>query len=175
MIPDPHQPEGSRPVSVTGGQKGAGLPLAIFLITVLALITVTITQLQQSTGEMEALDTQSSRAYYAAQAGIQAARTKIKSYEPDQSCPPPEDEEALEALNTKINFDSAEVDLDKSLAECDVDDVVFVNPVNVDNDCPDSPNVSISAKLKSTGICGSGQDSAERTIEETVTVDVPSP
>ncbi|WP_028669298.1 hypothetical protein [Saccharospirillum impatiens] len=54
-------------------QRGAGLPLAIFIITVLALIVVTITQLQQGTAEMEIQDLQSTRAFYAAESGSQAA------------------------------------------------------------------------------------------------------
>ena len=54
-------------------QRGAGLPLAIFIITVLALIVVTITQLQQGTAEMEIQDIQSTRAFYAAESGAQAA------------------------------------------------------------------------------------------------------
>ncbi|MEX0623028.1 hypothetical protein [Saccharospirillum sp.] len=54
-------------------QRGAGLPLAIFIITVLALIVVTITQLQQGTAEMEIQDLQSTRAFYAAESGAQAA------------------------------------------------------------------------------------------------------
>ena len=56
-------------------QKGAGLPLAIFLITVMALIVVTIAQLQQTTGEAEASDILSTRAYYAAESGAQLAMT----------------------------------------------------------------------------------------------------
>lgn len=54
-------------------QRGAGLPLAIFIITVLALIVVTITQLQRGTAEMEIQDIQSTRAFYAAESGAQAA------------------------------------------------------------------------------------------------------
>lgn len=56
-------------------QQGAGLPLAIFLITVMALIVATIAQLQQTTGEAEASDILSARAYYAAESGAQLAMT----------------------------------------------------------------------------------------------------
>lgn len=56
-------------------QRGVGLPLAIFLITVMALIVATIAQLQEATGEMEGLDIQSGRAYYAAESGAQLGMT----------------------------------------------------------------------------------------------------
>jgi len=46
--------------------------MAIFLITVMALIVATIVQLQESSGEMEALDVLSTRAFYAAESGAQA-------------------------------------------------------------------------------------------------------
>ena len=52
-------------------QQGAGLPMAIFLITVMALIVTTMAQLQQSSGEMEALDILSTRAFYAAESGAE--------------------------------------------------------------------------------------------------------
>ena len=162
MIPDPHQPEGSRPVSVTGAQKGAGLPLAIFLITVLALITVTITQLQQSTGEMEALDTQSSRAYYAAQSGIQGARTKINNYVDDE-CASGTPVFPFTVVDNDIRFDLNKGDLDESLADCDVKVCSDVScSASVSGTCS-SPDIALNV-LKSTGSCGSGQDSAERTI-----------
>ncbi len=64
-------------------QSGAGLPLAIFIITVLALIVVTITQLQQGTAEMEIQDLQSTRAFYAAESGAQAALVLL--FPPDGS------------------------------------------------------------------------------------------
>lgn len=56
-------------------QRGAGLPLAIFLITVMALLVATIAQLQQTTGEAEASDIQATRAYYAAESGAQLGMT----------------------------------------------------------------------------------------------------
>ena len=59
--------------AIRSRQSGVGLPLAIFIITVLALIVVGITQLQQGTAEMEIQDLQSTRAFYAAESGAQAA------------------------------------------------------------------------------------------------------
>jgi len=51
-------------------QRGAGLPMVIFLITVLVLIVATIVQLKESLVDMEALGVQSTRAFYAAETGV---------------------------------------------------------------------------------------------------------
>ena len=133
------------PTPAIRAQQGAGLPLAIFLITVMALITVTIAQLQQTTGEMESLDIQSTRAYYAAESGAQLFLTGVvpASEDVDVTCPPPPpgldsfdfEEEALSGCNAEIS--------------CDLDD---------DTD-------PVIATVTSTGTCGAGMDRASRQIE----------
>jgi MSHA biogenesis protein MshP len=52
-------------------QKGAGLPVALFIITVLALIVLGMAQLQESSGQSISLQIQSQRAFYAAESGAQ--------------------------------------------------------------------------------------------------------
>lgn len=54
-------------------QRGAGLPVALFIITVLALLVLGMSQLQQSSGFSVSLQIQSQRAFYAAESGAQIA------------------------------------------------------------------------------------------------------
>lgn len=69
----PEQRKGPSEHSKKHRQRGVGLPLAIFIITVLALIILAMTQLQQGTAEMEIQDLQSARAFYVAESGAQAS------------------------------------------------------------------------------------------------------
>jgi len=86
--------------------------MAIFLITVMALIVTTITQLQQSSGEMEALDILSTRAFYAAESGAQAALVDALN-EDGSSCGDVEDrtlmfdETGLQGCTAEIKCDSS--------------------------------------------------------------------
>lgn len=126
-------------------QQGAGLPLAIFLITVMALIVVTLAQLQQTTGEMESLDVQSVRAFYAAESGAQLALTRVIPKDPDQ----PIDTAACTGGIYEEDFDQG------SLSGCDV---------NVDCEWASGSEGEV-ATLYSQGTCGSGLDQAQRQIE----------
>ncbi|WP_336368430.1 hypothetical protein [Marinobacter sp. C2H3] len=66
-------------------QAGVGLPLALFVITVLALLVVGMAQLQQQTGESVSLQVQSQRAFFAAESGAQVAITQV--LHEGQACP----------------------------------------------------------------------------------------
>lgn len=52
-------------------QKGAGLPIALFIVTVLSLIVLGMSQLQESSGNAISLQIQSQRAFFAAESGAQ--------------------------------------------------------------------------------------------------------
>jgi len=117
-------------------QQGAGLPMAIFLITVMALIVTTIAQLQQSSGEMEALDILSTRAFYAAESGAQAGLVDALN-EDGSSCGDVEDrtltfgEAGLKGCTTEIRCDSS----------------------------------GSAVVIRSEGSCGSGTSEVVRTVE----------
>lgn len=128
-------------------QSGAGLPLAIFLITVMALIVVTLAQLQQTTGEMESLDIQSSRAFYAAESGAQLALTELVPKDPEQDVAT----SACDSLSPFYEQDFSE----GSLSGCEV---------TVECDWVSGSEGPV-ATLTSEGSCGSGLDSAQRVIE----------
>ena len=54
-------------------QAGAGLPVALFVITVLSLLVLGMSQMQQISGESVSLQIQSQRAFCAAESGAQVA------------------------------------------------------------------------------------------------------
>ena len=119
-------------------QTGAGLPLAIFIVTVLSLIVLGMSQLQQSSGKAISLQIQSQRAFFAAESGAQARVQQILAELEGggaASCP----------------ADITSFGAGGGLASC-----------SVEFDCP-SPSAIFT--LVSIGRCGSGPDRAERTIE----------
>ena len=124
-------------------QQGAGLPMAIFLITVMALIVTTIAQLQQSSGEMEALDILSTRAFYAAESGAQIGLVKALG----------EDDEGKK---TRSCFNQFEPDFDQSgLNGCSA-------VVSCESEGAPNPATVV---ITSEGACGSGNSIASRTVK----------
>ena len=113
--------------------------MALFVITILALITVALTDLEQSSGVSFSLDVNSMRAFYAAESGAQVAMNRI--FPPDTgggSC-----------VSPTVTFTAKGLNGCRASIACSV--------VTVD---------SISYyTLRSTGACGSGLDLAERLIE----------
>jgi len=123
-------------------QRGVGLPLAIFIITVLALIVVTITQLQQGTAEMEIQDLQSKRAFYAAESGAQAALALLF----------PLDGSAGASCSISIFENTFSV--------------AGLNGCSVSVSCSsDSLGSTTYFTLTSQGTCGSGLDQSSRIVE----------
>jgi len=149
MCPESRDHRGQLPEKGTdrSRQQGAGLPMAIFLITVMALIVTTITQLQQSTSEMETLDIQSVRAFYAAESGAQMALSVLLP--PDGSAgascsgeiytQSPFPEEGLRGCSATVTCNQETV-------------IVEGEPENY-------------YTLTSTGTCGSGREQGQRVIE----------
>jgi len=119
-------------------QAGAGLPLAIFIVTVLSLIVLGMSQLQESSGKAISLQIQSQRAFFAAESGAQVRISSIfeaiDNGEP--SCP------------SSINSFAS-----RGLRGC----FVFF-------ECSDY-NVNELFTLTSIGTCGDGIDQASRTVE----------
>jgi len=63
-------------------QRGFGLPLAVFIITVLALIGAAMVALTRTGQESVASEIQSIRAFYAAESGAQLALVAVLCVEP---------------------------------------------------------------------------------------------
>ncbi|MCR8916421.1 hypothetical protein FDP08_19865 [Marinobacter panjinensis] len=130
-------------------QNGAGLPVALFIITVLALLVLGMAQLQESSSESVSLQIQSQRAFFAAESGAQAGVASVlNDADPPSVCP------AL-GSSWSVNFPSA------ALAGCEA--AIFCSSA-------DTPGIGGSGgnriySLASTGQCGSGPDRAERSVE----------
>lgn len=124
-------------------QQGIGLPIALFVITVLALLVVGMAQLQQATGQSVSLQVQSQRAFYAAESGAQLAVAEVL------------DGGNCAAVSPSVNFSV------NALKECRAD-------VRCDATAP----LSIPGgggnrvfTLESTGLCGGGNELARRVVE----------
>jgi len=73
MFPDSRFP---KPLAIRY-QQGIGLPIALFVITVLALLVAGMAQLQQATGDSISLQIQSQRAFHAVESGAQLAVAEV--------------------------------------------------------------------------------------------------
>lgn len=124
-------------------QRGAGLPIAIFVITALALIVVSMAQQQESSGAAVSQQILSQRAFYAAESGAQAAVTEALYGSGCGSVPA-----SLPFTQAGLNGCSANL-------SCSA---VQANIVG-------SPALETVYTLVSVGQCGSGAEAASRTVE----------
>lgn len=123
-------------------QQGIGLPATVFIISVLALIVVALSELNQSANLSFGQSFQSQRAFYAAESGAQVGLNRI--FVGGTTC---------NNSITDIDFDSGGVNL--GLDDCTADlscSLVTVAGTNY-------------YTLSSTAVCGSGFEQAERTIQ----------
>lgn len=118
-------------------QRGAGLPVALFVITVLALIVVGMGQLQQSTGGAVSLQIQSQRAFYAAESGAQLGVYEVL------------DGSGCSAVTASVSFSHGALSNCSAQLACS----------------PESNGTEQLYTVSSTGQCGSGADFASRKIE----------
>lgn len=126
-------------------QRGAGLPVALFIITVLALLVYSMAGLQQSSSDAVSLQIQSQRALFAAESGAQVAVSQVLA---GDSC----------ALATSsISFSASGLSGCSAVLDCDALWVPASGPAS-------TPAFAIT----STGQCGSGSDEAERSVEVVV-------
>ncbi len=140
-------PESGVGFSVVSRQSGFGLPMAVFVITVLALVIAAMAQLQQSSSEGSSLQLQSQRAFYAAESGLQLSLNLLL---------PPDGSAGRSCATTPFyahTFSSPSSFY--GLTSCSV--TVECQDVAVGSE--------VYFTLTSEGICGSGTDSARRTTE----------
>lgn len=139
MYPDPR----SHAHLAIRRQKGIGLPIALFVITVLALLVTGMAQLQQATGQSISLQIQSQRAFHAAESGAQLAVAEML------------DGGDCATVPASVDFAVG------GLKECRADIQCNVTaPLPI----PGSGGKRIYT-LGSTGECGSGNELAQRTVE----------
>lgn len=124
-------------------QTGAGLPVALFIITVLALLVIGMAQLQESSGKAVSLQIQSQRAFFAAESGVQVAVADVL-YE-GRACP----------SSWVLNFTEAALSSCSAQLTCTTEDATGVSGIDGD----------VLYTLNSLGRCGTGADAAERIVE----------
>ena len=123
-------------------QAGAGLPIALFIITVLSLIVLGMSQLQESSGQSISLQIQSQRAFYAAESGAQVA---VRNALVNNTCA---------TGPTTLSFDTPGLSTCRAFVTC--------------NSIPDtelSTGETTVYSIESSGQCGVGADQATRVIE----------
>lgn len=123
-------------------QAGAGLPIALFIVTVLALLVLGMSQLQQSTGEAISLQIQSQRAAFAAESGAQVA---VRNVLEADSCG---------AISSPLSFSTAGLVSCRAVLQCD--------SITADINGPGGNTVYT---ISSTGQCGAGPDRAQRAMK----------
>jgi len=124
-------------------QRGFGLPMALFVITVLAVIVTAMGSMQQTSGQSSVLHIQGERAFYAAESGTEAALNVLMPPDgsPGRAC-------ATSPFFT-VSFTAS------GLNGCSV--VVSCTQMTVGGE-----NLFT---LISQGSCGAGMDQASRTLE----------
>lgn len=124
-------------------QSGAGLPVALFIVTVLAFLVLGMSQLQQGSGESVSLQIQSQRAFFAAESGAQVA---VRDVLEADSCA---------GINSPLAFDDAD-----GLQSCSA----AMACESVTADIGGSGGNTVFT-ITSTGQCGAGADQSTRSIE----------
>ncbi|MFL1484813.1 hypothetical protein [Marinobacter sp. LN3S78] len=138
-------------------QRGAGLPIALFIITVLSLIVLTMADLQDSGSRSVSLQIQSQRAFFAAESGAQLTLARIL----------PNTENAGEVwsqVQVKNINSSPPIEFGVAgLSDCRADIQVESEEVSSEDGATTSV---VWVRVSSTGICGDdGPDRAKRTVE----------
>ncbi|MDL0433314.1 hypothetical protein QPM17_19425 [Marinobacter sp. TBZ242] len=123
--------------------SGAGLPVALFVVTVLAFLVLGMSQLQQSSGESISLQIQSQRAFFAAESGAQVAVRDVL------------DADSCGGINSPLDFDAAD-----GLQTCGA----ALACESVTADIGGSGGNTVYT-ITSTGQCGAGADQATRVVE----------
>ncbi len=120
--------------------RGFGLPVAIFIITVMAFIAVAINELGEDNAQVIGANALSLRAFYAAESGANIALHRRF---------PPSDA----ALACTANFIS-NLTFDAGLSQCQAD-------VSCSSFVSGGKTIY---RFTSTGVCGSGADQATRVV-----------
>lgn len=131
------------PETLLKNQSGAGLPVALFIVTVLAFLVLGMAQLQQGSGESISLQIQSQRAFFAAESGAQVA---VRDVLEADSC---------SGVNSPLIFSDA-----NGLQTCRA----TMSCESVTADIGGSGGNTVFT-ITSSGQCGAGADQATRDIE----------
>jgi len=126
-------------------ERGFGLPFAIFVVVILAMIAAAITQLETDSAESVVFDVQSTRAFLAAQSGAQIGLNAL--FPPGVSAS--NCTHSYFSSSPSITFASSGLEGCTALVSCGVSSVAGDDYFTV----------------SSLGSCGAGLDLAQRRIE----------
>lgn len=132
----------SKPLAIRY-QQGIGLPIALFVITVLALLVVGMAKVQQATGQSVSLQIQSQRAFHAAESGAQLAVAGVL------------DGGNCAAIPASVNFSVNALKGCRAELQCSV-----TAPLSI----PGNGSNRVYT-LESAGVCGVGNELARRVVE----------
>lgn len=135
-----------KPISALGRQAGLGLPAAIFVIVVLALVVLALANLEERTGESLGQDVQSNHAFWAAESGAQAGLSVLF---PPGGTP-------SNCGNAYFSGAHTIPSAAQGLAGC-----TFTVTCSAQTDTAGNSYFT----LTSTGVCGGGVDRAQRMVE----------
>ncbi|KPQ01955.1 hypothetical protein [Marinobacter sp. HL-58] len=131
------------PDKLLNRQSGAGLPIALFIVTVLALLVLGMSQLQQGSGESISLQIQFQRAFFAAESGAQVA---VRDVLEADSCG---------AITSSIDFEEADgLQGCSAMMECEAVSAAI-----------GGSGGDTVYTITSTGQCGAGNDQSTRLVE----------
>lgn len=139
--PRPGAPaDGARRSSPVTREAGFSLPIIIFILVVLALLGTALTRLAATASQSVAFETLSTRAFYAAESGAQWGMTQLF---------PLNNGAANCAPSTTLNFNPT------GLSGCSATVLCALQ----------TADGKAFYKVRSQGTCGTGADTATRTIE----------
>jgi len=132
-----------RKIRSVRSEQGFGLPMALFVITVLAVVIASMASMQNNSGQSGALQVQAHRAFYAAESGIEGALNVLLPPDgsPGRSC--------ATAPFFETDFTVA------GLRGCSTSVTCTQMTIGGED----------LFTLRSQGFCGSGLDAAARTLE----------
>jgi MSHA biogenesis protein MshP len=123
-------------------QQGIGLPATIFLIVILSLIVVAMSDLTESSNLGFGQDLHSMRAFYAAESGAQIALNRV--FVGEETC-----------ININGDLDFNAVNANAGLTNC-----------TATLSCSDTEVLGITYfTFKSEATCGTGFEQAQRSVE----------
>lgn len=138
-------------LNLNRSQRGIGLPATVFLIVILSLIVLAMSELNESSARSFGQDLNATKAFYAAESGAQIALNRV--FVGTDTCATTGNASDEDASLADIDFDSGSGT--PGLINCDV--VLACGQVTVSG--------TNYMTFNSTATCGSGLEQATRAVQ----------
>lgn len=140
-----------RQLSLGQQQRGLGLPATLFVLIIIALLAVAITELERSSAQGVSVSMQSTRAFYAAESGLQSGLARLFNFV----------DPAIAANPTACIADFTLIFAVRGLQDCSA--AITCTSQSVDKDADGKADIFFT--VGSTGTCGTGDNTAVRAVE----------